>query len=408
MDSYENFDREEQLNNMRERTEEKERERHSALYLRKERDRKWDNARTILFYVVLGLSLLCAILLYAHNYRLSTYSVDREIPLSSAKSAELFEFGGGHIVVGADSVTYYVNNEMVYTRAVSMQDPVFAKEGDYFALYGKNGYQVVIGDATGIQATVKVSRTIQAMDISAAGVIAVCTESDDMGYITYYDRYGNHIAVEMKTALNISGYPVNLSISPDGQKLAVIYYTVANGIGESRIVFYDFQKGREDKSYVIASFDDFYDTDTFLVSVNFTDNKHLCAVGDNMLVFLTYNGVDTVTRMDVRHKDKVKSVYEQNTNFLVATEKGEETRLTRYDMNGRELNSFEAPAEYEEIRATDKYVLFRNGDRVSLFNVSGKLRYEGTLTEAPVSLSFCKGRSILINTGESLQKITLK
>ena len=404
----EDFDPDEQYNRIKEQTRRADEERKSPRYLRKERDRKWDMIRRYLMYLCLVLAGVSALLLYVHNYRFTTYSVDSETKIASGENAGVFAFKDGNVVVSADSVSYVVNEQSVFMTALSVRNPVFVSEGDYFALFTMGGYRAYIGDATGILATIKVSRGIRCMDISAAGVTAVCTESEDTAFITYYDRYGTHIAVDVKTALNLSGYPVNLSVSPDGQKLAVIYYTVANGIGESRLVFYDFEHGRPDKSYVIQAFEDFYEDNTFLVSCAFTDNKHVTVVGDNRMLFLSYNGVDNVTRQEITLNDTVRSVYHEGADLIVVTGEGEHNRCNRYDLNGRLRGAFDVDTDYDTVCASDRFVVFKKGAHIVYYNASGKLRYEGDLVREPVSIAFFGKKSLLVNTGTMLQKITLK
>jgi hypothetical protein len=60
------------------------------------------------------------------------------------------------------------------------------------------------------------------------------------------------------------------------------------------------------------------------------------------------------------------------------------------------------------IASNGRYVAFLKGADLSFYNASGKLRYEGTLVSAPRSMSFMGNRSLFLNTGDILQKITLK
>ena len=214
--------------------------------------------------------------------------------------------------------------------------------------------------------------------------------------------------MDVKTAVNISGYPVSLSVSPDGQKLCVIYYTVANGIGESRLVFYDFEHGKAEKSYVIGALEHFYDTNTFLVTCEFTDNRHVTVVGDKEFLFLTYDGIGSLTENAVKNNGTVKSVVEIGKELLVVTDEVYGTLCTRYDATGRVLNTFMAPDSYEYVTASTRHVLFRTGAHIEYYNASGKKRYSGELSEVPEFVSFFGTRSLLVGTGDGLQKITLK
>lgn len=404
----ENEAREQQKNEMKERTAEGEREVRSSQFREKETERRRDALRGRLIVFSLALSCFLFAMFFMHNYTYSTYSVDTEMTVSSIANAKLYSYQDGNIVVGSDSVSYVLRNETSWTAAMSVAHPMFATEGKYFCLFSNGGYQAYIGDESGINATIRVSRPIRSMDISEAGVVAICTESKDTAYVTYYDRFGSRIAVDVKTTLNVSGYPVCLSISPDGQKLCVLYYSVANGIGESRLVFYDFQKGRAENSYVVGTFEDFFEEDSFLVRCEFTDNRHVTVIGDKSFLFLTYNGNERLSRRTVPVEGSVRSAVFARTELVAVVDRGGECVCLRYEADGRLKNAFPAPENYTSLAVNTDFVLFRDGADIRFYNASGKLRYTGTLTEDPVSVCFIGNRSLFINTGKVLRKITLK
>ena len=401
------LEHEEQLNAMRERTMESDREARSAYFRQREKERASDLIRGRLVIAAMAAAFFLALMFYMHNYRYTTYSVDSEMTLASVATAKIFPFRDGTVVVGTDSISYVKNNSVVWDNAVKVQDPVFRSEGEYFFLFPSGGYTAYICNESGIFSTIKVSRPIRSADISQAGVVALATESEDTSYITYYDRFGTHVDVSVKTTLDVSGYPMHLSISPDGQKLLVLYYSVANGIGESRAVFYDFQNGTTDRSYVLQAFEDFYESGTFLVRCEFTDNRHASIIGDNAFIFLTANGKE-VARTTVSVTDEVRSALFMGQELLVVTEKEGKSHLSAYDNTGRLLHSFECPDKYDLIASNGRYVAFLSGADLRFYNASGKLRYEGTLVSAPQSMSFIGNRSLFLNTGDVLQKITLK
>ena len=377
----------------------------SPAYVLREKERKRDRFRFFIVLASLAAALVAAIALYLTNYEFTTYSVDASFTLGTASGAKLVSFCGGDLIIGSDAVTYVKNDAVVWTAPVNVIDPICAIEGNYFALAGKGSYQFLIFDVNGILSTVRVSRKIRAIDVSQSGVTAVATESQDTAYVSYFDRYGSRISVEVKTVLDASGYPVSISISPDGQKLLVIYYSIANGIGESRLVVYDFQNGKADRSYIVASYEDFYDTDTYLADACFIDDRHAIAVGDNELVFLSDFVKGNVSRETVRLTETIRSLAFTSSGLCLIT-RDPEVRFYRTD--GSMEESFRAPENYDEFIVSDRYAAFRDGNRLTLYNISGVLRYEGELTYEPESFAFASGRSLIFNTGTDFQKITLK
>lgn len=349
-----------------------------------------------------------ALLFNLHNYGYTTYAYDRMTTVSGSQTARLYPFCEGNLILENDALTYLVDGKTQFTTSVSVKNPVLAFRGGYFSFYDRGGYQIHICDATGILSSVRVSRKILGMDISENGVAAVFTESNDAAYISYFDRYGNRLPIEVKTVLDASGYPVKISISPDGQKLIALYFTTANGIGESRLNFYDFENGKEESGYAVASFDDYYGTNTFLVDAKFIDNNHAVVVGDNLLSFLSYSEKHTVSETRLPLSDDVRSVCFTDRRLLTVEAEGRESRCTVYGADGEILSFFNGPADYDTLIANDHYLVFGDREKLLYYNMSGKKRYEGSLVEAPLSMAFSEERCILVNTGSMINKITFK
>lgn len=393
---------------LREQTRKAEEVRNSPIQKTREKERKRDRLRAVLVAVAVIGAVVAAILLYFQNYRFTTYSIDGELSLGAVEGSKLFAFRDGNVVFGSDTVLYVEDEKIVWSSLIKVEKPLFASEGDYFAIADRGGYELYICDKNGVLSSVRVSRKVRCIDISAAGVVAVSTESSDSSYVSYFDRFGTKISVEVKTVLDVSGYPVHLSISPDGQKLLVVYYCVQNGIGESRLAVYDFQNGKQDKSYVIASYEDFYNSNTYLVECRFMDDRHAVVLGDNELVFLSDFTKGNVERLTVRLTDQIRSAVFTDRHLLLVEKEGQESVCRIYDEKGEINTSFSCPDRYNAIIANEDYILFQNKAEIWFYNASGVERYRGSLTFEPRAMAFQKGRSILFNTGSRLRKITLK
>lgn len=393
---------------LREKTLEAEEEAKSPAYLKRIRERNRDRLRGILMLAVIASALIAAALLYFTNYKYTTYSVDSTIRLGSAGGARLYAFRNGILIVSNDAVTFVRDGSVVWTAAAGVADPIFADEGPYFALSGRDSYEFAIFDETGPLSTVRVSRRIRGLDISNAGVVAVATESSDTAYVSYFDRYGSKIAVEVKTVLDASGYPVNISISPDGQKLLVVYYSISNGIGESRLAVYDFKNGKADRSYIVASYEDFYDTDTYLASCEFIDDRHAIVIGDNELVILSDFLKGNVVRETKKLSDPIRSALYLKDGLVLVSDTKNGAVLRYYNAFGQITESFSCPDAYDAFIANGRSVVFRNGADILYYNASGVLRYEGFMTYEPEDFEFAGGSSLFFNTGQAFEKITLK
>lgn len=398
----------ERLRFFRKKTEEAKKEHSGAAYLSRERERKIEKLRDVFVIAALVATLLPLLLLFLHNYRFTTYSVDYELALGASGCLGLHEFKGGNVILENDKVVYVKNADVAWTVAISMDHPVFRKRGDYFAVADRGGYRFGIFDDSGLQGIVNVSRKIRTFDLSASGVVAVSTESDSSSFVSYFNRYGNRIDVEVKTLLDASGYPMSLSVSPDGQRLLVVYYRVQNGIGESCIAVYDFSSGKKERNYLIAEYRDYYNSGTYLADCRFIDDRHAIVVGDREIVFLSDFLRGNVVRQNKPVSGELKSVLFTETGLFTVITEGTKTETVIYDAAGRETSRFSCPDAYDTILVNEKYVCFFTDTTLRFYNVSGICRYEGELPHKPQHAAFSEDRSIVMNTGSKFQKITLK
>lgn len=400
-------EREEQKRLMEERTRQLKERVRSQAYRDKERIRKVGKLRDGVFILTIVLVFIAAILFYLHNYRFQTYQVNEETEVTGLTNGEVYQFKNGVLLFGTDSLSFLQDGVIKWTTPFNVQNPIVTISKDYFSVYDKGSYYIYICDETGVISNIKVSRMVYKTDLSESGVSAVLTESEDASYISYFDRFGNRLSVEVKTLLNATGFPLDISVSPDGQCLSVVYYSTVNGIGESRLVVYDFSKGKSENSYVVFSDDSSYLSNTFLVESRFLDDTHLVSVGDNKLLFLDRdNGSFSVK--EVEEKEPIVSVFSDQEYFGIVKEKNGKRVTEIYDKVGKITAEFDAPLSYNMIRTSKDDIVFVDGADLYLYNTAGRLRYEGTFPEVLSEVLLLERHKLYVYFGQTVQKITLK
>ena len=391
------------------RTREERLRHESPVWLQRERENRFNKAKDILMIVGLVLIFSLAALFYLRNYTCSTYVKDHELKFGNLKKTEVKAFGSGVVLFGQDALSYVENGTVVWTRNMAFEDPIFVKKGNFFAVCDRNAYEFYICDTTGVLSSAKVSRKIRGMDIASSGVTAVFTQNNEAAYISYFDRFGNRLSVELKSLFTATGFPVHISLSPDGQKLCVLYYSLQNGIGESRMVLYDFQNGKQSDSYQALVLDDFYDSGTLLMDSAFFDNTHFAVLGDQEIRFVTYSYISKseASTVKVALSENARSALFSQSHLLITEETDDGCTAYVYDTSGKIYSTFEVPPGYDALKMTDEHVIFIKGKDVVYYNLSGRKRYEGSFVSAPVSLDLCRN-SVIMNDGEELSRITFK
>ena len=401
-------DYEEQRAFLRQQAREADRRAHDPKVIRQEKLERSGRIRDIIAVITLFLVLALAIIFYAENYSYTTYSLDFELGEETLTGARLYAFKDGCVAVTRDSVSFVSGDAVRFTNTCAYQTPVVKAEGDFFTVFDRGGYQIRIYDESGLTGTVRLTRKVYAVDISASGVLAVFTESSEAAYISYFDRFGNRISVEVRTIPEESGYPVDIDISPDGQRLAVSFFAAESGSGLSRLVVYDFDKGKADAQYAVYRSEDADGQGTYLSDVFFVSDSLLYAAGEDRLVFLNFDAAGSASANTLIVEDPIISVFAAG-NFLGAvTETAGGHTCTVYRENGEIYSRFEVPEGYEHLAANARYLTFTNGTELYFYNISGRKRYEGALTDDVDSVVLTGRRSLLMSTGSYLEKITLK
>jgi len=377
-------------------------------FLKQQRNRFYNRVRLVFTVFAIGLTLVAAVLFIGYNLELSTYSVDYEETISGMKDGNTFAFKNGYILIGADSVSFLKSNEIQWTSPISLKTPQAVQEGNYFSLFDIGGSIFYIFDETGLLSTTRMSRDICDIDIAKNGVTAVFSASDDAAYISYFDKFGTKIDVEIKTILSATGYPVDMAISPNGQELLVLYYSIGNGVGESTLYFYDFENGSASSDFLIKTYHDYYETDTFLASCEFFDDNRAVAIGDNSMSFFSYHRKDGLSRNIVSYEGEAQSFVYGEKYLSVVLKKNGENVLTQYSEEGEKRYAFLVPASYDLLISNENFTFFFDEKDIYVYNNTGRLRYKGTLVTAPVSVSSVSGTTIVMNNGSKISKLTFK
>lgn len=109
-------------------------------------------------------------------------------------------------------------------------------------------------------------------------MVALVLQDDTVTWVNLYQADGTSVATD-KTTVGESGYPLDVALSPNGQKMAVSYLKLAEGVMTDEVVFYHFGAAGKDKTDNIVSRTEY--TDEVIPQIYFTDDAHAVAVSDS-------------------------------------------------------------------------------------------------------------------------------
>lgn len=326
-------------------------------------------------------------------FTLRTYKGFRELWKIEAVTGDTTVVSGfqtGILYAARDGGIYYdQNGEKVWSIPYEMSHPKIVANENYVLIYDLQGQDFVICNIAGQEGSGKTEMPITKGDISDQGVVVMVLEEKTASYISYYQKNGQKLDVDIRAPLSTYGYPCDIAVSPDGQQLMVSFYYILDengkndtdniGIGKTKVVFFDFDTGKELPDRVIGAFGDFADTNTMIPDVQYVSSDRAVAIGDNRITF--FNTKDSKTRIsktkDLNFEGGIISVFYNKSNIGVITKEEDRKKLTVYTMAGRKASSMDVTFEYENAFFQGKNVIFYNDTECAVQTWRGRTLFQG-------------------------------
>lgn len=327
---------------------------------------------------LLLLVLIAAVWMLVHRYlwRYTTYEVRWAAEVSNASAAGYMTFGEGFVVLNRDGVSCYSKSgTQLWSCAYDMRSPVAATEAGYLLVYDQGGKEFFVCDRNGKVGSGTTSLPITKGDVASTGVCVLQTEDTQASLITYYRSSGEELQVSIRTPAAANGYPLDLSLSPGGQQLAVSYYYMSEGSGKCRVDFYDFEKGTDIADRIVGSFD-YQETDTYVPEVVYLTDTLAFAIGDNLISFFDCSGRTRISRRDVAAEGEIQRVFYNNRYLGLVTEGQEETFVQIYTAEGREAARFGQDTVYDCYLFQGKNVVMYDAGHFRIETFSGRVRFD--------------------------------
>ena len=198
-----------------------------------------------------------------------------------------------------------VKGNAVWNQTFEMQNPMVDICQNAVAIGDYNGRTIYVMNTAGVMGSITTSKPIRDFCVASNGVVAVVLDDTDTTWIYLYDANGKEL-IYFRTTMKESGYPINVSISPNGQIVCVSYLFVDSGQMKSSVAFYNFgDVGQNSTNNYVSGYDYL---NAIVPLTRFLDNKSVFAVSDDRIMF--YAGAQKP--MSVAEKlisDDVQSVY---------------------------------------------------------------------------------------------------
>lgn len=335
----------------------------------------------ILIFILVGVAigLLFAAFLYFENKVYTDYEILEQVERRETEAAEYEEFQGNVLQYTQDGAVYSsIAGEVFWNQTYEMEFPRITMCEDYLAIYEQGGNRIYIMNTIGQQGTIQTTIPVQRVSIARQGTVAVLMEDSQTSYIHMYNKDGRQLAGG-ELHIENSGYPLDLALSGDAQKLAVSMLDIHEASVKSTVVFYNYGTvGQNEIDNIVGSYT--YD-DMIIPSIRFVTNNRLLAFGDTKV--LIFEGTQKPAVMQEIKCDKnIRSVYYNEDYFGLVYDNPDSARgyqTNIYNMKGRLVLEQKFDLDYTDISFLQNGLLcIRNENSIQLYTMRGSKRFEYT------------------------------
>ena len=342
--------------------------------------------RLIILAVLVALAAIAALVLFRYEryHTFTDYQTvwERDLVAEAQEAAAQGEgsfcgyrdFGDGVLKYTKDGATYLdAKGKVVWVQSYEMRSPVVSVNGDFVAIGDQQGNSIYICDKNGTQ--------------------------------------GQDIMV--KSLLSGDGYPVDLSLSPNGTQLITSYMYLDQGMIKCKIVFYNFGLGKNDPNRVVGIFFPKDLGDAMAGRVRFLDESHSVIFTDKGIQFFSTR-VETSPELvsQIPIEENIRSITYAQDKVGIGTdnvEGGDPYRLRIYDREGSPVFEKTFNYQYTGFDIDGDLVLLYNDSSCKVYNMTGTEKYNGTFdfTVSKVSAGRFPG-TLLVMGPQKMTEIKLQ
>ncbi len=314
----------------------------------------------------------------------SDLSVQNSYPVSVVTGASARNLNGYLLISSKDGASCIDNKgKAIWNQSFEMQSPIVDICGSTVAIGDYNGREIYVANRDRILGTVKTNLPIRSVAVSDNGVVAAVLDDTDVIRIYIYD--GNSDTsdpiVQAKATMNKSGYPISVSLSPNGKIMMVSYFYVDSGSMKSSVAFYNFgEVGSNEADNYVSGYD--Y-VDSVIPYVRFMDLDSSFGVSNDRIVF--FNGKEKPINVASALLDaEVLGVYnnEDYVGLVFSDTTGQGLyRLDVYNSMGNLTGNVYFNMDYTDIVFYKDQVVIYDDNEIQMFTVKGNKKFSGMLPQ---------------------------
>ena len=340
---------------------------------------------TVFYRMLLVMALIVGVIFFlVVQWRDKVFTesmITSSAPLTIVHGATVENLGGNILLYSKDGASCMdAGGNAVWNRTYEMQAPMLSICGTTVAIGDYNGRSIYVMNKTGEKGIVNTNLPIRKVCVSENCVVAAVLDDAEVTRINVYNGNENtdEPIVYSKATMDKSGYPVSISLSPNGKLLMISYLYVDSGTMKSSVAFYNFgEVGKNETDNYVSGYDYL---NTIIPYVQFMDNDSAFGVSDDRIVFFS-GGERPVNVSSALLDEEVQSIYysDKYVGLVFRNQTGESAyRLDVYNDNGNKIHSELFDLEYTDIVFNKDQIIIYSDQECSICNMKGVDKFTGS------------------------------
>ena len=319
-----------------------------------ELDEKIRKHRKTIFRRVIGIIAVLAVLavgigLWTALRTYDSYEIRSSVDRTDSEAVKFEEFLGNIIKYSNDGIICMDSeSEYIWNRGFEMTAPKLSICEGYLAVYDQGGTNIYIMDASGTQNSIETTMPIQRVCVANQGTAAVLMKEGTASYIKLFDRKGSELASGAFYG-DQGGFPIDIALSYDGQKLAVDMLDVTDGNVKSTIAFYNFGSvGQNEINNNVGTYSYF---DMLIPEIKYVSENRMVAFGDTEIIVFDGSQKPSVYS-EIFLNGEVESVFCDDKYIGIVQNNYDEEgthHIQAFDIRGNSVMEADTAMDYDSI-----------------------------------------------------------
>lgn len=343
---------------------------------RKRRVRKRRNL--VIGIAIIALFVGGSIYLYSlYNKNYNSYEVLKTMENTEENGAQYLRYGSGVLKYSRDGATAIdKEGKLKWNGSYEMKQPIADVCGEYAVVAEQGGTSIQIFDGEGVAGSISTIHDIIKVEISKDGAVAALLETEKDNSIILYDVDGTML-VEMATNVIDNGYPIDITLSEDGEKLITSYLSVTTGELIGIATFYNFGEVGQNWTDRMVGAVNF--SGLVVPRVVFNNNDTACIFKENGFMIFEYSEMPNMIK-EINFENKVESILHNEEYIGAVLEAGESgyRQLIVFNLKGEKVLDKKLEFDYSQIYLADKEIIMYDNLSCIVMKINGTVKFSYT------------------------------